>query len=108
MVPFHQRLLESSFEEESWFRERDEFHRIFRQPNCGKSRRGDAVSVETKRERGEDEGEDEKERDRCDDEMMEGETRVRDVMEAVERTITSLFYDWCVFFFVSFVIVPSE
>ena len=38
-------------------------------------------------------GEHEKERDEGEHEMMESETRVRDIMEAVERTITSLFYD---------------
>ncbi|KAF8159896.1 hypothetical protein B0H34DRAFT_705261 [Crassisporium funariophilum] len=37
--------------------------------------------------------EDEKEREKREHERMESETRVRDVMEAVERTITSLFYD---------------
>ena len=34
-----------------------------------------------------------KEKDKREHEMMASETRVRDIMEAVERTITTLFYD---------------
>ncbi|KAF8799213.1 hypothetical protein BYT27DRAFT_7149988 [Phlegmacium glaucopus] len=41
----------------------------------------------------ESDGEDDKEREQREHEMMESETRVREIMEAVERTITSLFYD---------------
>jgi hypothetical protein len=46
-----------------------------------------------RREKDESDGEDEQERDKREHEMMEIETRVRDVMEVVERTITTLFYD---------------
>ena len=46
-----------------------------------------------RREKDELDGEDEQERDKREHEMMEIETRVRDVMEVVERTITTLFYD---------------
>lgn len=42
---------------------------------------------------GEADVEDEKEKEKRQNERMESETRVREVMEAVERTITSLFYD---------------
>ena len=38
-------------------------------------------------------GVDERERDKREHEMMEIETRIRDVMEVVERTTTTLFYD---------------
>ena len=48
-------------------------------------------------------GVDERERDKRELEMMEIETRVRDVMEVVERTITTLFYDR----FVPFSFCPS-
>ncbi|KAF8963394.1 hypothetical protein BDZ97DRAFT_1820620 [Flammula alnicola] len=41
----------------------------------------------------ESDAEDEKEREKREHDRMESETRVREVMEAVERTITSLFYD---------------
>ena len=44
-------------------------------------------------ERQEKDVEDEQERNEREHDMMESETRIRDVMEAVERTITSLFYD---------------
>jgi hypothetical protein len=44
-------------------------------------------------------GVDERERDKREHEMMEIEMRVRDVMEVVERTITTLFYDRFVPFF---------
>lgn len=47
---------------------------------------------------GEGEAEDEKDREKREHDRMESETRVREVMEAVERTITSLFYDRYVFF----------
>lgn len=46
--------------------------------------------------------EDEQERDKREHEMMQSETRVRDIMEVVERTITSLFYDRFVFFFFAY------
>ncbi|KDR67748.1 hypothetical protein GALMADRAFT_258040 [Galerina marginata CBS 339.88] len=42
---------------------------------------------------GEAEVEGEKDRERREHDRMESETRIREVMEAVERTITSLFYD---------------
>ena len=42
---------------------------------------------------------DEQERDKREHELIESETRIRDVMEAVERTITSLFYDRFVAFY---------
>ena len=51
-----------------------------------------------RREKDELDGVDEQERDKREHEMMEIETRVRDVMEVVERTITSLFYDRFVHF----------
>ena len=44
-------------------------------------------------------GVDERERDKREHEMMEIETRVREVMEVVERAITTLFYDRFVPFF---------
>jgi hypothetical protein len=44
-------------------------------------------------------GEDEQERDKREHEMMQSETRIRDIMEVVECTITSLFYDRFVFIF---------
>ena len=57
------------------------------------------VSSSKRREKDvESDGEDEKERDKREREMMESETGVRDVLEVVERTITSLFYDRFVFF----------
>ena len=52
-----------------------------------------------RREKDGEGGEDEQERDKREHEMMEIETRVRDVMEVVERSITSLFYDRFVPFF---------
>ena len=52
-----------------------------------------------RKERDGEDGEDEQERDKREHEMMEVETRVRDVMEVVERAITSLFYDRFVPFF---------
>ena len=51
------------------------------------------VPFSSKRRKESLEGEDEKERDKREHEMMESETRARDIMEAVERTITSVFYD---------------
>jgi hypothetical protein len=47
----------------------------------------------TRREKDELDGVDEQERGKREHELMETETRVRDVMEVVERTITTLFYD---------------
>lgn len=41
----------------------------------------------------ETDAEDEKEREKREHDRMESETRIREVMEAVEGTITSLFYD---------------
>ena len=52
-----------------------------------------------RKEKDESDAEDEQERDKREHELMEIETRVRDVMEVVERTITSLFYDRFVSFF---------
>ena len=52
-----------------------------------------------RREKEESDGVDEQERDKREHEIMEIETRVRDVMEVVERTITTLFYDRFVPFF---------
>jgi len=46
-----------------------------------------------------DESDGEEERGKREHEMMEIETRVRDVMEVVERTVASLFYDRFVLFF---------
>ena len=46
-----------------------------------------------------DRGLDERERDKREREMMEIETRVCEVMEVVERAITTLFYDRFVLFF---------
>ena len=37
--------------------------------------------------------EDEKDREKCEHDRIESETQIREVMEAVESTITSLFYD---------------
>jgi hypothetical protein len=51
-----------------------------------------------RREKDESDGEDDQERGKREHEMMGIETRVRDVMEVVERTITSLFYDRFVLF----------
>lgn len=56
-----------------------------------------------RKEKDELDGVDEKERDKREHEMMEIETRVRDVMEVVERAITTLFYDR----FVPFCCCPS-
>ena len=56
-------------------------------------------SSSKRRERDGEDGEDEHERDKREHEMMEIETRVRDVVEVVERTITTLFYDRFVPFF---------
>jgi len=52
-----------------------------------------------KRREKDSEPDSEDEREKREHEMMESETRVRDVMEAVERSITSLFYDRFVRFF---------
>ncbi|PPQ92317.1 hypothetical protein CVT25_008523 [Psilocybe cyanescens] len=57
-------------------------------------RAGGTPFIPRRREReGEGDAEDEKDREKREHERMESETRVREVMEAVERTITSLFYD---------------
>ncbi|KAH9479835.1 Vacuolar protein sorting-associated protein 9A [Psilocybe cubensis] len=57
-------------------------------------RAGGTPFIPRRREKeGEAEAEDEKDREKRENDRMESETRVREVMEAVERIITSLFYD---------------
>ena len=61
---------------------------------------GGRPPLSKRRERGaESDDEDGKERDRVEHEMMESESRIRDIMEVVERAITSLFYDRFVSFY---------
>ena len=64
---------------------------------------GGIPSSSNRREKDELGGVGEQERDKREHEMMEIEMRVRDVMEVVERTITTLFYDR----FVPFCCCPS-
>ena len=59
-------------------------------------------SSSKRREKDDEDDEDDQERGKREHEMMGIETRVRDVMEVVERTITSLFYDRFVLFFFLF------
>ena len=51
------------------------------------------LSPRRKEKENETDAEDEKDREKREHDRMESEARIREVMEAVESTITSLFYD---------------